>query len=148
MMPGQQVVETDMQAAGARMTRRSFAPVSTTGSLDDRPGRHRPAVFLERQTYRRRRLADGARALPVLGLLLWFLPMVWSAKENGVQATHALIYIFLIWTGLVALSAGVLLALRHTERQDAEVLMGPDQTVQPRRSKARPDSPQEAGERG
>ena len=39
-----------------------------TAPAEDRP--RRPSLFLERRTYRRRRLMDAARLLPLLGLLL------------------------------------------------------------------------------
>ena len=36
-----------------------------------------PAVFLERQSYRRRRLMDVARLLPILGAALFAVPLLW-----------------------------------------------------------------------
>nr|WP_294614957.1 hypothetical protein [uncultured Roseovarius sp.] len=36
----------------------------------------RGPVFLARRTYRRRRLADGARLLPVIGTVLFFIPLL------------------------------------------------------------------------
>jgi len=64
-------------------------------------------LFLERRGYRRRRIVDGARVLPVLGLLLWFVPLVWPTKgEVGAIGTSAAtIYVFVIWTALIAIGA-------------------------------------------
>jgi len=65
-------------------------------------------IFLERQTYRRRRLLDAAGLLPIVGCLLWALPLLW--ENTGAQGTAdittsgAMRYIFGIWLLLVALS--------------------------------------------
>lgn len=70
--------------------------------MSERPS----AVFLERQTYRRRRLVDWLRILPLIGLALWMLPLLWS--NNDVEPTgtaSAIVYIFLVWLGLVMISA-------------------------------------------
>ncbi|MBY6065920.1 hypothetical protein KUW17_04160 [Leisingera aquaemixtae] len=61
----------------------------------------------ERQTYRRRRLMDIARLLPVLGALLLALPLLWPeaashpAGRGGVSMSAAIIYVFAVWTGLI-----------------------------------------------
>jgi hypothetical protein len=73
-----------------------------------RPGR--PALFLERTSYRRRRLMDAARLLPVLGLFLFLLPLIWpESREPDAEAalvmSDALLYIFASWAGLIALAA-------------------------------------------
>lgn len=57
-------------------------------------------LFVERQTYRRRRLVDAARALPVLGVLLWLLPLLWAVPEEPTSASTGLIYVFSVWLGL------------------------------------------------
>ncbi|WP_424979086.1 hypothetical protein [Leisingera sp. S232] len=62
----------------------------------------------ERQTYRRRRLMDISRLLPVLGALLLALPLLWPeasahpATRGGVSMSAAIIYIFAVWIGLIA----------------------------------------------
>ena len=80
----------------------------------------RQRLFVERPTYRRRRILDAMRAMPVLGLLLWLVPLLWSASGNEVSATSALIYLFGGWIGLVVVSAGLIVALRIVERQADE----------------------------
>lgn len=57
-------------------------------------------LFVERHTYRRRRLVDAGRALPVLGLMLWWLPLLWQDDAAPVRASQALTYIFAIWMAL------------------------------------------------
>ncbi|KMK66514.1 hypothetical protein [Puniceibacterium sp. IMCC21224] len=81
--------------------------------MSDGP-RPRVPLFLERQTYRRRRLMDAARFLPVLGLLLWAVPLLW---QSGVVASSgALIYIFGVWLTLVL--AAFVLSFRLRLRGD------------------------------
>lgn len=66
------------------------------------------AVFLERASYRQRRLRDAARLLPVLGAVLWAIPLLWAPVEpGGNNSVEALLYTFGVWVGLIALSAVV-----------------------------------------
>jgi ABC-type methionine transport system permease subunit len=72
----------------------------------------RQALFLERQVYRRHRLVDAIKTLPFVGLLLWLLPLLW-AREPGdaVGTADALVYVFVVWFVLIALSAIVAVLL-------------------------------------
>ena len=65
-------------------------------------------IYAERQTYRRRRLGDAARLLPVLGAGLFGLPIFWQETPT----TRALIYVFLTWALLCILSGLVAWRLR------------------------------------
>ena len=69
------------------------------------PRRARPPLFLERRSYRRRRLIDAARLLPVLGLMLWLVPLLWGIGGRTVSASGAGIYIFAIWVLLILAAA-------------------------------------------
>lgn len=62
----------------------------------------RGSLFLARQGYRRRRLADMARMLPLLGLALFLLPLLGAG--DGLDA-GLLIYLFAAWFALIAASA-------------------------------------------
>lgn len=75
-------------------------------------------LFVERQTYRRRRIVDAARALPLLGLLLWWVPLLWALPTQPVSASTALIYVFAVWFGLVAGAGALIVALGRTRAQD------------------------------
>ncbi len=70
-------------------------------------------LFLERRTYRRNRLQDAARLMPVLGALLIFGPAFIRgsnpADDAGLSAW--LIYFMIIWLGLIVLTAIVARAL-------------------------------------
>lgn len=78
----------------------------------------RPAVFLERRSYRRRRMMDALRILPVVGVLLWMFPLFWPTKSESTEATgpmamsDAVFYVFLVWVLLIAASYALYLALR------------------------------------
>ncbi len=76
----------------------------------------RPPIFLERSSYRRRRLIDAARILPVLGLFLWLVPLLWPQGADGFPASRALLYLFGVWLALVLLAALVGLILGRRAR--------------------------------
>lgn len=67
------------------------------------------AVFLERGTYRRRRMMDAVRLVAILGAGLWMIPVLWpnSATDAGepVALSRALFFIFGVWLFLIVLSA-------------------------------------------
>lgn len=66
----------------------------------------RSALFLERSTYRRRRLGDAARLLPVFGALALGLPMLWPVSgSDRVAMSDAMLYIFGIWVVLILAAA-------------------------------------------
>lgn len=62
-------------------------------------------IFLERNSYRRRRVIDAVRLLPFLGFLLWMVPLLWAVDPpsdgTAVPASQALKYVFGVWTFLV-----------------------------------------------
>lgn len=90
-----------------------------SGGVSARPSGRQPAgavpIHVERQTFRRRRLIDAACALPLLGWILWWLPLLWSGGEVNVPASQVLIYIFGVWIGL-ALGAARLVRLLNRSR--------------------------------
>lgn len=63
-------------------------------------------VFVAHATYRHRRMRDAAALLPILGALLFALPLLWLGQNGGAARTsHVMIYVFAVWAGLVILSA-------------------------------------------
>jgi hypothetical protein len=71
-------------------------------------------LFLERETYRRRRLMDAARILPVLGLVLFLLPALWQRPGAPNTAGEAL-YLFAVWAMLILAAALLARPLRRTD---------------------------------
>lgn len=59
-------------------------------------------LFLARHSYRSRRIMDFSRLLPVIGLFLFFLPLLWG-RHGGSSA--ALIFLFASWFILIVLGA-------------------------------------------
>ncbi|MEP5730979.1 MAG: hypothetical protein ABJL67_16605 [Sulfitobacter sp.] len=91
----------------------------------------RGPVFLERQSYRLRRMLDAIRLLPFLGILLWMVPLMWPLPEGGVEGSTgampmsvALQYLFGVWIGLVLL--GWLLWRRTADKLSATAALRPD----------------------
>ncbi|SPF76883.1 hypothetical protein ALP8811_01900 [Aliiroseovarius pelagivivens] len=73
----------------------------------------REPLFLARQSYRRRRIEDAARLLPLLGVVLFLLPLMVGGAIGNVR----LAYVFSAWFGLI-LSA--LILARHLGRDAAQ----------------------------
>ncbi len=81
--------------------------------------RPRP-LFLARGTYRQRRLRDAARLLPLAGALLWMIPLLWPRGPDGQLVSVALLYIFGIWAGLIALAFVLSRGLRDDDDAPAD----------------------------
>ncbi|SMX38127.1 hypothetical protein [Octadecabacter ascidiaceicola] len=74
------------------------------------------AEFLERSSYRQRRIRDGARLLPIVALVLMILPLMWprnSPEQN--QTSDGIIYIFGLWIFLVFVSLFLSRVLRFSD---------------------------------
>lgn len=81
--------------------------------------RARRPVFLPPAGYRRRRVRDAARLLPVLGVVLLVVPLLWTRSDQpgGVGNAAALIYVFAVWAGLIA-AANLLSRLLRRDTED------------------------------
>ena len=81
----------------------------------------RGPLFLERQVYRRRRLADAARVLPVAGLVALVLPVLWSAG-GGMSTASEAVYLFALWFLLILAAALLSRPLREAQEREAQTL--------------------------
>ena len=79
----------------------------------------KPAVFVEKTSYRRRRLIDAIRFLPIFGAFLFLLPLFWG----GGVTSRVSIYVFAAWAILVAISAILSMAVGDTDAKP-----GPEDT--------------------
>ncbi|GAB4389524.1 hypothetical protein [Albidovulum sp.] len=62
----------------------------------------RPPVFLVQRSYRRQRLIDAARLLPLLGAFLILLPILWRpAATPEADTVPGGIYLFTVWFLLI-----------------------------------------------
>jgi hypothetical protein len=77
----------------------------------------RTPLFLARRTYRRRRLADAARILPLIGGVLFCLPLLWKGSPTSDSTVQSLIYVFGLWVVLILASA---IISRHLRLDDNE----------------------------
>lgn len=84
------------------------------------PYRDKP-WFLARQSYRKRRMIDAARVLPIFGTVLFLLPILWDVGGTGAADPDAPphlaqrgLYLFAVWGGLV-ICAGIIAARLRPE---------------------------------
>ncbi|WP_207768687.1 hypothetical protein [Pelagivirga sediminicola] len=95
--------------------------------MSEPPATGRP-VFVARGTYRRRRMVDAAAMLPILGALLFMLPLLWVGAGGGAARTSiVMIYVFAVWTLLVVLSVvitRILGSATDTRREEDEAAEG------------------------
>lgn len=65
-------------------------------------------LFLRPASYRRRRRRDAARLLPVVGLFLILLPVLWAPQDTFRRDTAPDgIYLFVVWAVLIGLAMGI-----------------------------------------
>ncbi|CUH67016.1 hypothetical protein TG4357_02781 [Thalassovita gelatinovora] len=86
--------------------------------------REQSPLFLERRSYRVHRAMDAAKLMPFLGAVLWAVPVLWSGSgENQVPTSRAILYIFLIWAALAAVT--LFLTFWLDENVDSDRKEGP-----------------------
>lgn len=64
----------------------------------------REPVFLERETYRVRRLMDAARFLPFLAVFIFLTPLIFG---SAVGTSGSTIYLFVGWLALIGVALGI-----------------------------------------
>lgn len=64
----------------------------------------RRPLFLDPGRYRRRRLMDAARLLPVVGAFLFLLPILWLPESTGHRTATDGIYLFAVWAALIVIA--------------------------------------------
>ena len=85
-------------------------------------------VFLERRSYRQRRMMDAIRLLPLVGLLLWLLPTLWATSDGAgvepVRMSQAIVYVFGVWVCLILCAGSLWHYLRNSSEDAIDVEFG------------------------
>jgi len=82
--------------------------------------RRHGTIYLERRTYRRRRMMDAARLMPLIGMLLFLVPLLWLPEPGeSVATSRGVIYIFAIWVILILVSAWIAAKLQPGQEDGA-----------------------------
>jgi hypothetical protein len=81
--------------------------------------RPRAPLFLARAVYRKRRLRDAARLLPIFGFLLLLLPLLWG-QVLGKGAGRMVVFVFCVWALLIVVAAWLAPGLARPESDPAE----------------------------
>ena len=71
--------------------------------------RPKSPLFLERRSYRFRRMMDAVRLLPFMVLAFWMVPLLWPVSNaegaaETVRMSHAARYVFGVWFGAIMLA--------------------------------------------
>jgi hypothetical protein len=84
--------------------------------------RPRRPLFLAPVPYRRRRLRDAARLLPVFGAFLVVVPVLWTPLGEGLRRLSGdVVYFFAVWVLLIGVAAGFAPGLSRTgDRKDED----------------------------
>ena len=82
--------------------------------------RPKQPLFLARAPYRRRRLRDAARLLPVLGAFLLLLPLLWAPAAGLSLSSADVVYFFGVWLLLIGLAAAFAPGLRGGDGAEEE----------------------------
>ena len=87
--------------------------------------RPRPPLFLARAVYRIRRLRDAARLLPVVGLFLMLMPLLWGGDGGSDRGGGAVVFVFVVWALLIAGAALLAPALEQPDEAEPAPGDGP-----------------------
>ena len=88
-----------------------------------------PPLFLRRASYRQRRRRDAARLLPVIGVFLMLLPVLWAPQDTFRRDTAPDgIYLFVVWAVLIAAAMLISRSLNTADDgDDPDAPSGPGQ---------------------
>lgn len=78
----------------------------------------RAPVFLARRAYRHRRLGDAARLLPIIGVILICIPLLWRNGDAAIATTSVMFYLFGLWIALAVLAGVISRYLRPSDSED------------------------------
>lgn len=80
------------------------------------------AQFLDLKSYRRKRLIDAAKLLPIFGVVCFIFPLpllfVTAEQADAWRATPLAVYFFIVWSALVAMTFILSRVLAKSRRDD------------------------------
>lgn len=79
-------------------------------------------IFLERESYRRRRVSDAAKLSPLLGFVLFLVPVLWAGSGS---TAGGLVFLFTVWAILIVTM--FVLSRKLSETEPAEPGLDTDQ---------------------
>lgn len=82
--------------------------------------RRKSPLFLARATYRRRRLRDASRLLPIVGGFLLLLPLLWTEESQLSLSAMDVIYFFGVWLLLIGAAAAFASGLHNGQGTDGD----------------------------
>ena len=83
-------------------------------------------IFLERESYRRWRIGDAAKLVPVVGIVIFLMPVLWAG--NG-STSGGLLFLFGGWAILILVIAILSRRLSDTEPKRDRTEPGNDDAV-------------------
>ncbi|RPE71820.1 hypothetical protein EDD53_0950 [Pacificibacter maritimus] len=85
--------------------------------MDDR---RRTPLYLARASYRRRRLIDAQRLLPIFLFLLYLIPLLWGDEATNTpvgDGARGYVHVFSVWFGAIVIAGLITRALRREDRR-------------------------------
>lgn len=77
-------------------------------------------LFVARQSYRRRRMMDAARLLPLAGVFAFLLPILWQPRQTAEpDTTFGLVYIIGAWALLIVAARVLAHLIAHAPGDEA-----------------------------
>lgn len=77
--------------------------------------------FLDKRSYRQRRVRDAARILPLFAFVLMMLPLMWPRAQADQSLTSSgIVYLFGLWAALVVAAFAISRVLRMDDDDTAD----------------------------
>ncbi len=85
-------------------------------------------IYLERRSYRLRRLSEGLLFLQFLTFALWILPFLWQSSDT--RGLNTILWIFGVWMIAIVVSLVINRILHVSDNDHAEIGNPPDSLTQ------------------
>jgi hypothetical protein len=78
----------------------------------------RVPLYLARASYRRRRLIDAQKLLPIFLFLMYLIPLLWGDESTQTPVgggVRGYVHVFSVWFGAIVIAGFITRALRREE---------------------------------